>query len=191
MDPNQQQYQPPLGNSYDFILNPQKPPKPKKFGFSGGSNFGLTLGVIIGGAVLFMIIIAVVLSMFSGGGSNSSVNMTGIAQSQQELIRVADQGVKGAVRQTTRNLAVTVQYSMITQQKQTVAYLGRIGTNVDPKQLALKQNATTDQRLASAKATSTFDETFAEIMQNELTVYANNLKQLYNTATGENEKLYV
>jgi len=187
MDPNQPQYQPPMGNAYDFILNPQKAPKPKKFGFGGNSNFGLTVGLIVGGAVIFMVIVAIILSLVSGG--TPKLNLVGIAQTQNELIRVADQGARSGVRQTTKNLAVTIQYSMTTQQQQTLAYLSRAGIGYDEKQLALKQDATTDQKLASAKSTSTFDTEFTSLMQTQLTTYANDLKTLYDSATGETEKL--
>jgi len=186
MDPYQQQYQPPVGNSYDFIMNPQKPPKQRKFGIGRNSSLGMLLGLIVGGAVLFMIVVAVVLSMFSS--NSAGVSLTGIAQTQNELIRVADQGVRGSVRQTTKNLAVTIQYGLTTQQKQTIAYMARTGVSIAEKELALKQNATTDQRLASAKTTSTFDSVFAEIMQEQLTAYADSVRQLHNTTTNKTEK---
>jgi hypothetical protein len=186
MDPNQQSYQPPTGDAYDFIMNPQKPPKPKKLGLGNNSNFGLTIGLIVGGAVIFMIIVAIILSLLSGG--SNTTNLLSIAQTQNELVRVADQGARSGVRQTTKNLAVTIQYGMTTQQKQTLAYMTRTGTGTDEKSLKLKQNATTDQQLASAKTTSTFDSTFAELMQTQLTAYANSLRQLHGASTSETEK---
>jgi hypothetical protein len=186
MDP-QQQYQPPTGDSYDFILNPHKPPKSRKFGFGGNSNFGFTVGLIVGGAVLFMIVIALILTVFSGGGSNG-VSLVGIAQSQNEIIRIADQGTRSGVQQTTRNLSVTIQYSVSTQQRQTLTYISQSGTTVGEKDLTLKQNAATDQQFAAAKATSTFDLVFAQIMQDELTAYANSLKQLHGTTGNATEK---
>jgi hypothetical protein len=180
-------YQPPIGNSYDFIMNPQQPPKPKKIGLGGNSHFGLTIAFILGGAVLFMVVLAVIINIFSGGTSNKT-SLISLAQTQNELIRVAGQGTKSAVQQTTKNLSVTVQYSVSTQQKQTLAYLANHGTAVGSKDLTLKQNASTDQQFATAKVTSTFDSVFTQIMQDGLTSYAGNLKQLYNTTTNTTVK---
>lgn len=186
MDPYQQQYQPPTGDAYDFILNPQQQPKPRKLGLGSSNKFGLLIGIIVGGAVLFMVIVALILTAF--GGNSNATSILGLAQAQNELVRVADQGARSGVRQTTKNLAVTIQYGMTTQQKRTLTYLAQIGTAVDEKELKLKQNATTDQQLASAKTTSTFDSAFAEIMQAQLTAYADSIRQLHSTATSETEK---
>jgi hypothetical protein len=186
MDPNQQ-YQPPTGNSYDFILNPQKAPKAKKIGFGGNSNFGFTIAIIVGGAVFFMVILALILNAFGGSGGRTT-DFISLTQTQTELIRISDQGAKSAVQQSTKNLSVTIQYSVSTQRQQTLNYLGRNGTTVGEKDLKLKQNATTDQQLASAKATSTFDLVFAEIMQDQLTTYANSLKQVHGLTTNQFEK---
>lgn len=186
MDPNQQ-YQPPTGSSYDFILNPQKAPKSKKLGFGSNSNFGFTIAVIVGGAVLFMIILALILNAFGGGGGRTT-DFISLTQTQTELMRVSDQGAKTAVQQSTRNLSVTIQFSINTQRQQILNYLTRNGTTVGEKDLKLKQNATVDQQLASAKATSTFDLVFAEIMQDQLTTYANSLKQVHGLTTNQFEK---
>jgi hypothetical protein len=187
MDPYQQQYQPPAGNSYEFIMNPQKPSKAKKFGFGGGSSLTKTLIFIVSGAVIFMVVLTLILNAFGGSGSRTA-DFISLAQSQTELIRIADQGSKTAVRQSTKNLSVTIQYSLSTQKQQTLGYLGRNGTTVGQKDLALKQNATTDQQLASAKTTSTFDQVFAEIMQEQLTAYANGLRQIHGLTTNSFEK---
>jgi hypothetical protein len=186
MDPNQQ-YQPPTGNSYDFILNPQKAPKPKKVGLGGNSNLALTIGFIVGGAVLIMTVLAVLLS-FLGGNGGRTTDFVSLAQTQTELIRVSDQGARTAVRQATKNLSVTIQYSLSTQRQQTINYLMRNGTTVGEKDLTLKRNATTDQQLVSAKSTSTFDLVFAQIIQDNLTAYANSLKQVHGLTTNQFEK---
>jgi hypothetical protein len=60
--------------------------------------------------------------------------------------------------------------------------LAKQGVKVSPKDLKLKQNAATDQQLASALTTSTYDETYIGIMQQGLNSYASSLKQLYDTS---------
>ncbi|HEU4914773.1 MAG TPA: hypothetical protein VFT16_05240 [Candidatus Saccharimonadales bacterium] len=184
MDPYQQYQAPQQGSPYEFILNPSKPPK-KKFGL-GGNNFAVTLGLIIGGALIFMIVLTLLLNAV-GGKTLSKADLIALAQTENELVRVSQTAAATATQQTTKNLAVTIQFSMLTQQKKTLNFLAQNGVDVDEKELGLKQNATTDQQLASAKTTSTFDLTFSQIMQDELEAYARNLKALNASAANKTE----
>lgn len=190
MDPYQQYPGAPApgGNSnnpYEFILNPSQSPK-KRFGFGGG-NFAMTLALIVGGAFIFMIIVALALNSMSPK-TVSTADLISVTQTEEELIRVSEKGAAGATQQTTKNLAATIQFTMLTQQNRTLNFLAKNGTEVGPKDLKLKQNAITDQQLASAKTTSTFDITFSEIMQKELENYANTIKQLHSKATSKTER---
>jgi hypothetical protein len=185
MDPYQQ-YQGPgqQGSPYEFILNPQQAPK-KKIGL-GGNNFALTLAIIVGGAFVFMIILAMILNAF-GSKTLSKDDLISLAQTQNELVRVSQAAAATANQQTTKNLAVTIQLSMITEQKRSVDFLAKNGVKVDEKQLALKQNAQTDQQLASAKTTSTFDLVLSQLMQTELENYSRDLKTLNGKAANKTE----
>jgi hypothetical protein len=185
MDPNQQYQSPNQGNPYDFILSPQQAPK-KKFGFGGG-NLVMTIGLIVGGAFLFMIILAMLLNAFTPK-KVSTADLITVTQVQNELMRVADQGARAGNQQVTKNLGVTIQYTMQTQQKKTLGFLAKNGTEVGEKDLKLKQNASTDQQLTSAKTTSTFDLVFAQIMEDELNTYSNDLKQLYGKGASKTER---
>lgn len=184
MDPYQQYQAPQPGSPYEFILNPSKPPK-KKFGL-GGNNFALTVALIVGGACIFMIILAIILSAV-GGKSLSKTELIDITQTQNELVRISQSAASTATQQTTKNLAVTIQLSMITEQKQALDFLAKNNVEIDKKQLTLKQNAITDQQLASAKSTSTFDLVFSQLMQTELENYAKDLKQLNGKAANKTE----
>jgi hypothetical protein len=168
----------PDGDPYEFILNPQKSSKPKPFkGLGGGNRFVVTIVMIVGGVLLFMIVITVLLNALAPK-KISKEEFTGLVQTQHELIRVANQGTVGATRQTIKNLATTVEFTMMTQEKQTIELLGKNGVKVGEKQLALKQNAETDKKFASAKATSTFDAAFTQVMEDSLNSYATTLKQM-------------
>lgn len=185
MDPYQQNQGAPGGNPYEFILNPEKPSKQK----IGGphNNFIKLIVFIVGGAILLMVVTAILLNVLTPKqvGKTEFISLT---QTQNELIRISDQGSKDARQQTTKNLATTIQFSMLTQQKETIALLAKKGTKVDKKILVLKQNAATDQKLTSAKATSTFDATYTQIAEEELQKYANELKTLYEQVTNPSEK---
>ena len=172
----------PPSNPYEFILNPNQP-KPKKSLGSGKNGFALKLLLIIGGIFVLMIIIAVVINL-AVPKSIGKADFISLAQAQNELIRISDSGQSSAVQQVTRNLATTIESTMITQQHTTLKPYGK----VDKKLLALKQNAATDQKFASAKITSTYDTTFAQVAQSELNAYATEVKQLFNQAKTTKDK---
>ncbi|HUS25816.1 MAG TPA: hypothetical protein VMY99_00515 [Nevskiaceae bacterium] len=178
-------------NPYDFILNAGKPPKRSPMASASGGSPLVKIALLVGGgAVVLMIVLFIGISLLSGSNSStlSSTELISVAQTQNELARVAEKGLSGSSQQTVKNLAITVELSMQTQQKQLIALLGKQGHKVKEKELALKQNATTDQQLTSATQTSTFDTTFSQIMQNQLTAYAATVKQLFNKATLESER---
>jgi len=174
------------GTPYDFILNPQQQPPQRRFKL-GKENLAMTIAVLVGGTLLFMIIVTLLLNIFTSGGSNKD-DLISLAQTQNELIRVSSNAVPAATQQTTKNLAVTVQFTLTTQQQQILDILANSGTKLKKKQLALKQNGETDQKLANAKATSTFDSTFAQLMQEELESYANTIKQFGNKTTSQTQR---
>jgi hypothetical protein len=186
MDPQyqpQQQpsFQPPANNPYEFIMNPQQPQKPK--GFGGGGNLPMILGLVAGGAVVLMIVLALVVNLLGGSKGANTEDFVGLVQSQNELVRVSNQGVKDGIQQSTKSLAVTTEYAMRTQQRETIALLTKSGRVLGEKEPSLKQNAKTDQQFTTAKSTSSFDLVFSQVMQNELTTYASNLKALFTKTT--------
>lgn len=182
---SQYQGSPDQGNPYDFILNPQQQ-KPKKFS-AGKDNFLVKIAMIIGGTIIFFIITAFIISALAPKKIGNQ-EFISLAQSQQELIRISNQASAQAKQQTTKNLATTIQYTMITQQKLLVTMLAERGVKVSGKQLTLKQNATTDQKFTSAKSTSTYDQTFIQVAQEELTAYADELKRLEGISVSNSER---
>lgn len=184
MDPYQQNPGTPQGNPYEFILNPEKPQKNR-----GVKNNKLVMLLIfgVGGVILFMVLTVLLLNAFAPKKTDKATILS-LAQTQQELIRISDQGSREARQQVTKNLATTIQYSLITQQKKTIELLEKNGGKAGPKELALKQNAATDQQFTSAKATSTYDTTFTKITEDELNAYATSLKALVDKATTVQER---
>lgn len=185
MDPNNQYPGSSQGNPYDFILNPQETPK-KRF-TNKGSKLAITLLLAVVGAFILTIIISVVFSSI-GPKKLSKDDLAGVAQSQQELIRISIQGASDSRVQVSRNLSTTVEYTMMTQQRQVLELLSKQGLKLGKKELALKQNATTDQKFTTAKSTSTYDQTFTQVMQQMLTDYANLLKGLTAKTESQSEK---
>jgi hypothetical protein len=169
---------------YSFIMNPAPPPKKRALGLD---PFIMRIILVSGAAFALMAVVAVVLNATTGSKTNTA-DLTALAQTQNEIIRVAQVGNTTAVQQTTKNLAITTQYSLMTEQANVLAFLSRHGVSLKSKDLKLKQNAATDRQLASAKATSTFDLVFSQIMQQELQSYASTLKKLYSSSSTQKEK---
>jgi hypothetical protein len=187
MDP--QQY--PNGhNPYDFILNPAPQPKPAPLSKLPGGNNPLIVKIVIivGGAFVLIIALSIIMSMFNRSDTVNSAALLNIAQTQNEIARVADQGLTNATQQNVKNLSVNTKLAMRTQQQLLIAYMGRNGIKVSSKQLTFKQDAQTDQKFTLAKQTSTFDVVFSQTVQSQLEAYATSLKQLFGTATGENQR---
>ncbi len=183
MDPYQRNQDAPGGNPYEFILNPEQNSK-KKFRIGkGGNKLLFTLVIIIVSVIAFMILVTVLLTAFAPKKIGKAEFLS-LAQTQTELIRIADQGSRSSRQQVTKNLATTVHYTLLTQQKPVLAQVGK----VNKKELSLKQNATTDQQLASATATSTYDAAITKIIESELNNYATELKKLFDLAKTDKDR---
>lgn len=181
----QQDYLGPSNNPYDFIMNPQQPKPKRKFGLD---PFITKILLVLAGVFIIMIILAFALSM-AGPKKISTEDLVSLAQTQQEIIRIAHQGTTDAVQQTTKNLAVTTEFTLKTQQSKLLGYLAdKKGTEVKEKELGLKQNASTDLELKEAKQTSTFDVTFSSVLEEELRSYSSTVNRLFGTTQADDEQ---
>jgi len=182
-----QSYGPGPNNQYDFIVNPGKPSK-RSFvpSFGSGASFTQKLIFIVGGAVILIIIMWIVGSLLGGGGGDTAT-VTKFVQQEQEIARVAGQGAE-AGRADIRNLAVTVQLSLTSQQNQWERFLANNGTELKSELKSALQNDTTDQKLTAAKTNNTFDKTFLDIMQSYLNDYASTMQSKIDTSRSDTEQ---
>lgn len=175
----------PDNNPYDFIMNsgaPQpKRPIPLKVPTNGKNGFIVKIALIVGGAIIVLIAIMIGSSFLSSDDTNTT-ELTALAQTQNEIIRVATQGAQNGRDQATKNFAVNTNLSVSTQQLRIVNYLAGKGTKLKPKELGMKESDTTTKQLSQAKATSTFDAAFLQIMQTSLDSYSNDLQKNYEKA---------
>jgi hypothetical protein len=181
-----QQYQNPNPNSpYEFILSPAKPPK--RHISLGDNNLALRIAIIVGGAILLLILILIIFSALQPKNTDKS-SLISIAETEDELVHIATQGENDGTQQVTKNLAITTEYSITSQQQGIVKLLANNGTKISTKDLKIKQSAATDQELASAVTTSTFDSVFIQVLQSQLNSYSASLKQLYITTKNKEVK---
>ncbi len=177
----------PGGNPYDFIMNDgqQQPSKFKLASVGGAGNKGLLfrIGLIVGGAFLLVIIIVTVMSLL-GGNKDDKASLVKLALTQQAIISTSDDGTRNTRSQAKANSAITTRLSSLTQQAEYLAYLKTQGITVKTKELAAGQTAETTAALKQAVESSSYDTTYAKIMQQQLEGYAAQIQTLHGQVTG-------
>lgn len=181
MPPEQQNtgYNP---GQYDFIVNPeQSPKKPLIPNIGGGSSFKKKIILIVGGALILIVLMWIVGNILGGSRVNTADIVT-LVQQQQEIARVSAEGANTS-RADIRNASANTRLSLYSQQQEWLQFLAQDGTEVDKERRGLLQNATTDQELADARASNTFDTAYLNVMQSYLNDYVSTLQADYRKAT--------
>lgn len=185
--PGTQSYGEPVSDDparYDFFLNPSKPQSSTPF--NGSSK---KLMFIAGGIVLVLVLVVTVVMSSSSGGPNTDP-LLAVAQAQQEVVRVATDGVKNNQSTALKNFSVTAQSTVSSAQQQTLSLMATQGTKVkvNDKLLKLTASAQTDKALAAAIAASSYDITYKTIMQSDLDTYENKLDNASTLQTSASAK---
>lgn len=162
-------------NPYEFIVNPNTPKR--RASLLGGNSFVKQIALIVGGAVVLMIIIAIAVSLFAPKSNTAA--LSAVAERQQEIIRVSTAASSQVSSQSAKNFVVSTELAVTSSQAQVLAYLTAHGGKPSDKQLALDQDAQTDTQLASAQATNTYDSAATQILTSELKTYAGLLQTTY------------
>jgi len=172
---------------YDFIMNPGSGNLPKKKGGLLGSGSTPTLILAIIGGVILVVVLFVLYSMY-GGQPDNKLQLIKVAQQQQELIRISKIGVKESTGTQSRNLAMTTQLSLTSDQAPLLASLKKQKVKIGSKQLAGLKSTKTDQMLETAKNNNRFDEEFMEYIQEQLVEYQKNLETAYKETVNKSLK---
>lgn len=182
MPPNQ--VPSPGQNPYEFFLNPAAPSKVKLAGKLPlpKDPFLRRVAIVVGGGVV-LIIAVIILATVIFGGASAPAGLLGIAQDQNELIRISTNVGEEVTAQTTKNLAVNAELILTTEQQQLVTYAGQHGQKISTKQLTLTKNTATDTQLTNAQAASNLDAVYIQITQSQLTAYRTALKQAFDATT--------
>lgn len=199
--PGQQQYpqqpgvyvQPPAGpdpNPYSFFLeNSQTAPKRSFKGSSGSGSSSMVMRLVIAlGALTALVVAGIVTYSVLFSAPDNTDRLRGIANNQQELIRVSRLGTTNVDGEKLENFAFTASLTLNSSQKELLAYLDTAGVKIDPKALEVTKDAKTDEALKAAEAANTYDPTYTAIMQNGLVKYEAQLSQAIQAATAPKEK---
>lgn len=178
--PNPPSNQPIPGNinsgQFDFIMNPQTPPK-KSFLPSNPKIKMLVIG--LGIITIVVILLAVILSIFSSGDS-STETLVKISQQQNEIIRISNDGKTKAGGEKAKKLATMTNMTVTTDQSNLLNYLSKQKRKVKPKELKLLTDAKADKELVAASSNGRYDEVFTQIIIEKLNEYQKSLQGTFN-----------
>ena len=164
-------------NPYQFITDPSH--KPKKSLLPGGNSKQGRILIVLGGILLLAVIAGILAALLSSGGSSQKETLLKAAQQQAEIIRVSKIGIDKARDPATRNLAVTTNLSLQSDQATLFSH-----TKFSSKEIALGKDTKTDVALTTAEQSNRFDEIFTQTIQTKLAVYQQTLKTAYDGTDG-------
>jgi flagellar basal body-associated protein FliL len=165
-------------NPYDFIQN--TPKKPKAPLSKNGRIFA-----VVGGMLALLMVVVIFMAILSSAGKAGRDSLLATAQKQAELIRVSKLGMDRARGTGAKNLAITVNLSLQSDQKTLLAAISKQGTKIGPKELALGKKASTDTILTNAEQSNKFDEVFIKTIQDQLTDYQKSLNTAYGNTSSK------
>jgi hypothetical protein len=168
MQPEQQEH------PYQFIFDADH--KPKKSKLPQGNSKQSRILIAVAGALALIIVMVIIFSLISAASNAGKSELIKAAQQQAELVRISKLGVDRAKGATAKNLAMTTNLSIQSDQTTLVAAMKAQGIKISPKDLVLGKNIKTDATLTSAEQANKFDEVFTDTIQKELVTYYNTLK---------------
>jgi len=180
--------QPPAAphNPYDFITNPGKPAKK---GLLPGGSSKMGRFIIVGAGAMILIMLGVIVAaVLSSSGSAQKTEYLDLAKQQAELIRVSAIGIDKARQTDAKNLAITTNYSLTSQQPGVLELAKKAGVVTDAKTLAASKNAQTDTLLANADTSNQFDTVFIKTLLAQLQAYNQTLKKIYDGSSSQYSK---
>jgi len=145
------------------------------------------IGTMFGALLVLIIIISIARSLFSGGGNTQA--LTDVAQEQQAMIHVLTNDPGEGSRQVTlspdnQTFAATAKTSLTSAQQQLVIYMTNNHKKIDVNALEENTNPAIDEQLTAAVDNSTYDSTFKQVMQSQLTKYQKALQAAYQKTDG-------
>lgn len=171
------------GNDYNFIMNPEKPKKRGLLSGTGGDPFITKIVLIVGGALVLIVVTTLAVNLFFGGRNNTAL-LIGLAQDQQEILRLSAEG-ENAGSQDIKNAAISTQLSVKSHQRSWLSVLEGRGRGASAEELALKKDSAADGKLELAGQTGTFDTTYTAVMRSGLGEYAEALRSIHQNTSDQ------
>jgi hypothetical protein len=171
-----------VNNQYEFILNPQKPPRPPMVDL-GSMSMIKRIAIFVGGVMLLLTLLVSGLSFLNRASGAQGKKLLEIAQTQTEIARVALAAQEKIGGKELLFRAINVQYSINSSKQQLVAAIAKRGLKADEKNLGKGQNPQNDAILLAGEQNAKFDETYEALLNKQLANYQLQLQGVYDGST--------
>lgn len=186
MNPNMQINSSPDETNYEFIDETPLPPQRKGFLANTSKRGRILIAAVT--AISLLGIFAFVFGFVLKDRDPTTPNLISVAETQNELIRIADLGIKESSKSSEAQIfAVNTKQTIQTDQQALLAVLAARHAKI-PKNLSGATNSRTDQKLSLAKQSNTYEEVFTGVLVAELTKYQKQIKTSYEEATSTKAK---
>jgi hypothetical protein len=176
MQPNQ--------NNYDFILNPQQ-------NSSRGPSFLQDPKQRMIVSVLFVLVVItlviVVFSAITSIGRQDNSDLRSLAAQQSSLVALSAYGVETSSSLSTRTESITLQTLLTSDLSATQTYLAQNGITLNSDQLA-GLDADVETALTNAQVENRFEQTYNQLLNDQLTNYRAALQAAINNTSGPNRE---
>lgn len=163
---------------YDFIMNPGKPPQ-RGFTLPGNSKTQRAIIVAVGVIVLIMLF-SFTSSFFNKESNAQKDRLLKLAQTQYEIVRVANEANRKISDKNLLYKSSTVQASVESSQNEIISALKNRGKKVKTKQINLK-NPQDDATLKQGDQNGRYDQTYSQLLNKQLADYQSELQAVYNS----------
>lgn len=172
----------PAPDPYAFITNSPTNKKPNVF--NNGSK-KVRIIIVVVGLLLILIIGIIFMNILSSGSKARTAQMVELGQRQAEIIRLSAMAQEKSKSLDTQNYAITVKLSVTSSQNDINKIITSSGVSQKElsKKLTQSKNAENDAILNEALKNNRFDETFKQVMTNQLGNYQKQLETVFNGST--------
>ncbi|MBW3568808.1 hypothetical protein KY385_01635 [Candidatus Parcubacteria bacterium] len=178
----------PPDSDYEFIMNPQKPPKKPLLDLGNAST--LKRAMFAGGALIVLIIlVSTVFSFLNSAGSDHRDRLLEIAQTQHEIIRVAESAEEKIGDRDLLFKVNNIQLTMRSSQLELIGALAGRGLKKVEKKLEASQNAESDALLVQGEQSGKFDETYQALLDQQLNNYRLQLQAAYESSNASEKQI--
>lgn len=146
----------------------------------------MRIAIVTGGFILLFTLLIVALSLFTGGGGNKD-SLLVVAQQQQETARVAGLITETSENPAVKNIAISTQVSLASDQQELTGLLGTQGMTFKEDELTLGNNPETDTELTTAQSAGLYDKSAIEILKVHLQTYQSAINNAY--AANDNQDI--
>ena len=164
-------------SQFDFIMNPNTPPKKSLL-----PSFFNNKIIAFAGIGIVVIFLVVIIFSIIGSSPSSFDGYYAILKKQTEITRIAEIGKKNARSSEAQKLATMTFTTITTDKKAVIEYLTTNKQKINDKEILLAQNKNLDTELNNAITNGRFDEEFLAIMDKLLADYSQLLQQNYESS---------